>query len=374
MILGTISLSHRDALDENRRKLIMILSSVGSDHTRSQSFLCALSDSIRWYHRFGHRPAMDLIFLPEVDIPKSPPRLLFRLTADVLDQPLPNYLQLYRFTEPLNRVAGTQPSGSGLASDRPSEWDEVKGLTLPKNPSATELQKYASIFAELSKEQLFEAVQEQRAKSEKLLNNILPTKIAEMLKDQDTYPGTIFNYHPSTTIVFTDEVGFTSFTKAINPERLVKIIDSLFSRFDELCDLHGVEKIKTIGDAYLAVAGVPEPIENHAQRAALLAMDMLKAHQEVMVEQGLNLEIRIGLHSGPLVAGVIGKRKYAYDIWGDSVNIASRMESTSLPGEIQISADTRQLLPPEFAVEHRGQTPIKGRGTIDTYFLQPQSG
>lgn len=372
MILGTISLSHRDALDENRRKLIMILSSVCSDRTRSQSFLCALSDSIRWYHRFGRQPAMDLIFLPAVDFPKTPPRLLFRLTADVLDQPLPNHLQLYRCTSPLDRVVGTQPSGSGLLSNRSTEWDEIKALALPRNPSATELQKFAAIFTELSKEQLFEAVQEQRSKSEKLLHNILPTKIAEMLKNQDTHPGTIFDYHPSTTIVFTDEVGFTSFTKALNPGRLVKIIDSLFSRFDGLCDRHGVEKIKTIGDAYLAVAGVPEPRENHAQRAASLALDMLKAHREVMVEQGLNLEIRIGLHSGPLVAGVIGKRKYAYDIWGDSVNVASRMESTSLPGEIQISADTRQLLPPEFAVEHRGQTPIKGRGTIDTYFLRSQ--
>jgi class 3 adenylate cyclase len=372
MILGTISLSHRDALDETRRKLLMILSVADSDAIRTQPFLCALSDTLRWYCRLGRRPAMDMIFQPAVAFPKTPARLLFRLRADVLDEPLPNHLRLFRCEDPLANAACAQSPESELWTHQPSEWDEIKGFALPRNPLATDLEKFAAIFAELSREQLFDAVQEQKSKSEKLLHNILPTKIAEMLKNQDTHPGTIFDYHPSTTIVFTDEVGFTSFTKALNPGRLVKIIDSLFSRFDGLCDRHGVEKIKTIGDAYLAVAGVPEPMENHAQRAASLALGMLKAHREVMMEQGLNLEIRIGLHSGPLVAGVIGKRKYAYDIWGDSVNVASRMESTSLPGEIQISADTRQLLPPEFAVEHRGQTPIKGRGTIDTYFLRPQ--
>jgi len=316
---------------------------------------------------------MDLIFQPAVRFPKNPASLLFRLTADSLSEPLPKYLELYRYKTPIANSALATSSGTHRMDGRRTAWDEIKEFPLPHSPSAVDLERFSVIFAELSKEQLFQAVQEQKAKSENLLHNILPIKIAEILKNKDTHPGTIFDYHPSTTILFSDEVGFTAFTKTLKPERLVKIIDSLFSRFDGLCDLHGVEKIKTIGDAYLAVAGVPDPFKDHAQRAASLALDMMKAHSEFMTKEGLNLDIRIGLHSGPVVAGVIGKRKYAYDIWGDSVNVASRMESTSLPGRIQISADTRQLLPAEFLVQHRGETPIKGRGTIDTYFLSPFS-
>lgn len=374
MILGTISLSNSEALEENRRKIMQILSTVDGDCTRTLPFICALSDTVRWYSQSGQQPMMDMIFQPALRFPKTPASLLFRLSADSLSEPLPKYLELYRYKTSIANTALASSSGTDRMNGRRTAWDEIKEFPLPHSPSAVDLERFSAIFSELSKEQLFEAVQEQKAKSEKLLHNILPIKIAEILKNKDTHPGTIFDYHPSTTILFSDEVGFTAVTKTLKPERLVKIIDCLFSGFDGLCDLHGVEKIKTIGDAYLAVAGVPEPLENHAQRAACLALDMLKVHREVMTEHGLSLDIRIGLHSGPLVAGVIGKRKYAYDIWGDSVNVASRMESTSLPGQIQISADTRQLLPAEFLVQHRGETPIKGRGTIDTYFLRPLSG
>jgi hypothetical protein len=223
---------------------------------------------------------------------------------------------------------------------------------------------------EPSREELFAAVQAEQAKSEKLVLNILPEKIAEELKNSQTSSGLIYDFHPSTTILFSDEAGFTSLTKELQPERLVTMINQLFSEFDNLCEQHGIEKIKTIGDAYMAVCGVPSAVENHAERACRMALDMLRIHTNLMRSQDINLGIRIGLHSGPVVAGVIGRKKYAYDLWGDAVNVASRMESTGVQGSIQISEATRNLLPEHFQVESRGSVEIKGRGSMTTYFLK----
>jgi class 3 adenylate cyclase len=367
-VLGTISLSGSWALVESRRKLLRMLAALEPDKTRIIPFISSLSDAIRWYRQWGKKPHMELIFQPPVPGRRSPPRLLFRLRVNALDKPLPQHLLRHRFDAAMVDLSTEQ--GSSVDPAGPSSAvQEIKGFPLARRPSDAELQACATVFTELSKDELFEAVQQEKAKSEELVRNILPDKIALALKEQTGNAGTIFDFHPATTILFTDEVGFTPLTSTLTPERIVRLIDHLFSRFDELCGIHGVEKIKTIGDAYLAVAGVPSAVEDHARRAARLALDIRRVHSEVMAAEGVALKIRIGLHSGPVVAGVIGSRKYAYDIWGDSVNVASRMESTSLPNEIHISAATRKLLPEGFMVQSRGEVAIKGRGTMESYFL-----
>jgi class 3 adenylate cyclase len=261
-----------------------------------------------------------------------------------------------------------QGTGSPQEQALPQETRLI--FALPKQPPPDELARLAHDFMEPSREELFAAVQAEQVKSEKLVLNILPGKIAEALKNNQTSSGLIYDFHPSATILFSDEVGFTSMTKEMQPERLVRMINQLFSEFDNLCEYHGIEKIKTIGDAYMAVCGVPSAVENHAEQASRMALDMLRVHTDMMQSQDINLRIRIGLHSGPVVAGVIGSKKYAYDLWGDAVNVASRMESTSMPDCVQISEATKNLLPEHFQVESRGSVEIKGRGKMDTYFLR----
>jgi class 3 adenylate cyclase len=261
-----------------------------------------------------------------------------------------------------------QGTGSPQEQTLPQETRLI--FALPKQPPPNELARLAHDFMEPSREELFAAVQAEQVKSEKLVLNILPGKIAEALKNNQTSSGLIYDFHPSATILFSDEVGFTSMTKEMQPERLVRMINQLFSEFDNLCEHHGIEKIKTIGDAYMAVCGVPSAVENHAEQASRMALDMLRVHTDMMQSQDINLRIRIGLHSGPVVAGVIGSKKYAYDLWGDAVNVASRMESTGMPDCVQISEATRNLLPEHFQVESRGSVEIKGRGKMDTYFLR----
>jgi class 3 adenylate cyclase len=165
--------------------------------------------------------------------------------------------------------------------------------------------------------------------------------------------------------LFADLVGFTSFSARLAPSELVRRLNTLFTEFDRLTERYAVEKIKTIGDAYMVAAGVPEPIENGAEALTDLALDMLDACQRL----GDGLEIRVGVHSGPAVAGVIGTRKFSYDLWGDTVNTAARMELHGVPGKIQISDDTRRRLGPRFLVEPRGEIDVKGRGRMVTWFV-----
>jgi class 3 adenylate cyclase len=171
------------------------------------------------------------------------------------------------------------------------------------------------------------------------------------------------------TILFCDLVGFTALSQKLTAERTVDFLGKIFATFDRLAAEEGVEKIKTIGDAYMAAAGVPEPQPDHAERIARLAPRMLKAVEEVARETGLDLQARIGIHTGPIVAGVIGTHKFAYDVWGDSVNTASRMESHSLTGRIQLSAATGAALEGLFRLEPRGVIDVKGKGLMETFFL-----
>jgi adenylate cyclase len=209
------------------------------------------------------------------------------------------------------------------------------------------------------------ALQAEQEKSEALLLNILPRPIAERLK---AAAHTIADDFDAASILFADVVGFTPLAQRIPPVEMVGILDRLFSRFDVLVERHGLEKIKTIGDCYMAAAGVPNPAPDHARKAALLALAM---RDEVVASPAgqPGLELRIGINSGPVVAGVIGTKRFLYDLWGDAVNIASRMESHGTPGEIQITDATYELVKDEFVCRRRGTILVKGKGPMDTWYL-----
>jgi adenylate cyclase len=209
-----------------------------------------------------------------------------------------------------------------------------------------------------------------KAESDRLLLNVLPAPIADRLKRGD-HP--IADGFDEASVLFADLVGFTPFAEARAPEDVVAFLDSLFSAFDQLSDRFGLEKIKTMGDAYMAVAGLPMAAPDHAARAVSMALEMQAEVASVRERTGLPVQLRIGIHSGRVVAGVIGRRKFSYDLWGDTVNLASRLESAGLPGRIQVSAATCERLGERFALEHRGPIEVKGKGPVDAWFVNPGS-
>lgn len=208
----------------------------------------------------------------------------------------------------------------------------------------------------------------EQEKSEALLLNILPKSIADQLKDVHS-ERLIADEFEQVTVMFADLVGFTPLSSTLSPESLVTMLNGLFTRFDELAEELGVEKIKTLGDAYMAATGLPLPMDEHAEVMALMALRMMETLRAYNEEQNLSLNLRIGLHSGKVVAGVIGKNKFIYDLWGDTVNIASRMESHGIPGSIQVSAATHELLEEHFHTEPRGGIEVKGKGRMDTWLV-----
>lgn len=213
----------------------------------------------------------------------------------------------------------------------------------------------------------YAALEEEKHKSERLLLNILPALVAARLKDDQSV---IADQFPEATVMFADIAGFTRFSQGIAPEQLVELLDDLFSRFDHLAEAHQVEKIKTIGDAYMAVAGVPVPRADHGRAVAEMALEMMTEMTAFNQARGLNHSLRIGIHSGPVIAGVIGHKRLIYDLWGDTVNTASRMESHSEPGYIQLTDDTRRLLGDDFDLEPRGVLTVKDKGLMNTWFLR----
>jgi guanylate cyclase len=204
------------------------------------------------------------------------------------------------------------------------------------------------------------------ARSEELLTNAIPAAIAVRLKRGE---GRIAESYPDTTVLFADLAGFTPWARETDPGRVVGFLDGLFTRFDELAAESGVEKIKTIGDAYMAVAGAPEPRSDHAQATTRLARGMLTALAEAGERFEVPLELRIGLASGPVVGGVIGDRRILFDLWGDTVNTAARMQSSGIPGRIQVAASTRELLGDGWSFEEREPVDVKGLGPMTTYLL-----
>jgi class 3 adenylate cyclase len=207
--------------------------------------------------------------------------------------------------------------------------------------------------------------------SEKLLLNILPEMIADQLKQQ---PTTIADSFLAVTVLFADIVGFTELSTRTSPPQLVELLNEIFCLFDELAERHGVEKIKTIGDAYMAVAGLPNQDSDHAMAIANMALDMQLALAQFNKENNQNYRIRIGISTGPVVAGVIGLKKFAYDLWGDTVNTASRMESHGIAGGIQVCEASYQLLKDNYLLEKRGLIQVKGKGEMMTYLLQGVKG
>ncbi len=203
--------------------------------------------------------------------------------------------------------------------------------------------------------------------SNRLLLNILPEPIANRLKSGEEV---IADGYSDVTILFADIVGFTSLASNVNPSELLGRLNHVFSAFDQLTEEYGLEKIKTIGDKYMVAGGLPVPTADHADKIAEMALSIQKAMPEINEHFKEPLNFRIGMHTGSVVAGVIGKKKFAYDIWGDAVNTASRMESSGIPGEIQTSEVTYQLLKDRFQFEERGMIDIKGKGILKTYFLK----
>jgi len=212
-----------------------------------------------------------------------------------------------------------------------------------------------------------ELIEQKNAENELLLRNILPGVIAERLKQGEK---SIADGFADVTVLFADVVGFTAFSAHTPAAELVSLLNDLFSRFDAASQRHGIEKIKTIGDCYMAVCGLPTPRPDHARSMMEMARDMVRELAQFNRDRGTNLQLRIGLNSGPVVAGVIGSIKFIYDLWGDTVNLASRMESTGVPGAIQVSESVYRELRSEYKFEERGLIEVKGKGKLPAWLLR----
>ena len=215
-----------------------------------------------------------------------------------------------------------------------------------------------------------EQLEREQDKTENLLLNILPRSVSQRLKGGEKR---IADAHHEVSVLFADLVGFTQLSHGMSAEKLVNMLDEIFSRFDWIVGDAGVEKIKTIGDSYMLVGGVPEPRVDHAVAVVEVGFAMLDAMDSFNRAHGTQLQIRIGVNSGPVVAGVIGMHKFTYDLWGNTVNVASRMESTGVPGRIHVSPSTALHLQGRFELEARGAVSVKGIGEVDTFFVQRQA-
>jgi len=231
----------------------------------------------------------------------------------------------------------------------------------------------------LETKKLYDRVLAEQKVSERLLLNVLPHSIAERLKGRpevtaDSFSEVIADSYAEVTVLFADIVEFTKFSERVSAEVLVDVLNDIFTSFDSIADNRGLEKIKTIGDSYMAAAGLPVRTADHAIRAAHMALDMNEALGRFNEHSGYELKVRIGIDTGAVVAGVIGRRKFFYDLWGDVVNTASRMESHGVAGRIQVTDAMRQRLGEPFMLERRGAIDVKGKGEMHTWFLNGRNG
>jgi len=257
-------------------------------------------------------------------------------------------------------VAGTFVSSSPVP-----EWFSTLMLVLNVAVGGTIVFTLLALFAQ-QRHAALAALRVEQDKAETLLLNILPRSIAEKLKGDAQ---TIADSFTSASILFADVVDFTPLAQRLPPAQVVGILDRLFTYFDSLAERYGLEKIKTIGDCYMVAAGVPTARDDHAEAIARMALDMREAMRDADAVGDLGLDLRIGINSGPVVAGVIGRKRFLYDLWGDAVNTASRMESHGSPGRIQITRATYDLLKDDFMCEARGTLEVKGKGAMETWYL-----
>lgn len=262
-------------------------------------------------------------------------------------------------TKPPNKVELLARVRSAL--ELKHEMDRRKEVTLQLQESNQRLEQTLASLDEKHRQLLAE-----QQKSERLLLNILPKPIAERLKQEE---GVIADNFSDVTVLFADIVDFTKLSARIPAADVVALLNDVFSKFDQLAEKHGLEKIKTIGDAYMVVGGLPTPRPDHAAAVAEMALDIRAALVGQMRATSGLLSVRIGIHTGPVVAGVIGTRKFIYDLWGDTVNTASRMESQGASGSIQVTDVTYERLRNNYVFERRGTVLVKGKGEMVTYLL-----
>ena len=261
--------------------------------------------------------------------------------------------------------------GSGLAGEIAGntsplpDWFTTAMLALNIAVGGTIVFTLLALFAK-GRGDAMAALRIEQAKADNLLLNILPRSIADRLK-ADTH--TIADQFSEASILFADVVDFTPLAEGLAPAEVVGLLDHLFSHFDTLAERYRLEKIKTIGDCYMVAAGVPTPRPDHARAVVLMALDMVEAMRSGDEVGHPGMELRIGINSGPVVAGVIGRKRFLYDLWGDAVNTASRMESHGTPGRIQITQATRDLLGDEFVCERRGTIAVKGKGEMEAWYV-----
>jgi adenylate cyclase len=260
--------------------------------------------------------------------------------------------QIRSLTKKLNRSEGNR-------SFLEQMWDRNSNLFQTLN---TEIENQRMLI-----QQQHQQLERERQKSENLLLNILPRSIAQRLKESQSVIADDFR---STSILFTDIVGFTKLSENLTPSELVQFLNQIFSSFDNLVEKYQLEKIKTVGDAYMVAGGFPEPRSDHAEAIADLALEMRESLAKFHTGKNQTVCMRTGIHTGPAVAGVIGIKKFIYDVWGDTVNTASRMESHGVGGQIQVSHATYQVLKDKYILAKRGMIEIKGKGRMMTYFLQ----
>jgi adenylate cyclase len=369
----------------NTDYLTIYLASEASDKQEAPPFLPPTGDPVLQNRAAeGKIPQFAVLFqssTQQVLTASASAKLTLRSNCPILDNPGPQYTACQR----LLKISGHQWSMYVSATPEirriRKHWRSWGTLTMgmlwtliPVTYMLTALSRTAQI-EKLARERILQAEQLQAAylqlereqgKSEQLLLNVLPAAIALRLKDNEQNIAESFG---EVTVMFADIVGFTELSSRISATAVVKVLNDIFSAFDHLADRHGLEKIKTIGDAYMVVGGLPTPREDHAEAIANMAIDMLHEIRLLSLDHSEPFSIRIGISTGPVVAGVIGLKKFIYDLWGDTVNIASRMESHGITGCIQVTAETYEILKDKYTFQKRGAILVKGKGYMVTYLL-----